>query len=1402
MPQSEPVTILIVSEHAEEIKLVTISLRGFFTDSRIDVAYSAEEAKAMASAAGQEWAAILVDEDCLAGASTTFLGDLKRRAPSAGILLLSQRADSASALQALQAGADFFLAKNSQAFLTELLFCTKEALEKRALRQTVDRMEIRHQQLIESLDDVFYELDADGRFLTVSPNLPSLLGYRPEELVGHPYDRIFSQEEQTAARFRFNERRSGARGARRIELLFQGKPTQDGAVLQVTAEVSARGLYDSSRRFLGTVGIIRDVSQSRKQELALQELQRQRRSSEDMSRLAQQLTALSRDLQQPLSTLLDETRQLLRAVRGARLDDRIEELTAHAAAATQLGGQLERIIQDSSQLGGAVTVNSLLEDLLAGIDREHEGGHGILTEFAPDLPMYPGDRERTVQLFHRLLAYARAYLRTVGRPRRLIMRTSGVGVPIAVETPALFPLTPPSEVEVEVFESDRERPIREMAPFEEEPVDLLELYQLTGQLGGTLDVSAPASGPLHLLVRLPVGLPPPVEQTPPSAPKTFDHLPAPEAPEPGEPALAPATALTGAATDRRATPRIPATLPAQVTVGSTTWDGTVINLGLGGACIALPSEFPPIALQEAYIVARTAVGILELAGFVYERPPSAPVLQSGIPLSHAVVVFHAPKATEAAVLASLIEAARDQSLAFAFEVLLAAGPLGLQAAGRPLTPDVADHDRRETVRVPVTLPVRLELTQHPEPVNRLTAQMLNISRDGACLLVKDRPDRIQGLVTLHFPPAHTTSQPGSHEPGAPESVLPAQIVWSTPDPTAPSALRTPSTPHAARVGVRFQTLTPYAEHELNRLIRQHLLSHATTDALAASAPVVSVYRECRNARGQAIAIMDDHLRQSIEPAAPVVILSPGYGQTARDYAAFSYYLAQHRLRILRYDHTNHVGISEGELQHTTLRSMQNDLSKVVEFVHDTWPSAPITVIASDLAARTALKMAVQTRPLDLLLLVNPAIDVGSMLMTVHGHDLVADYRYGLRRGIANLLGLNINVDQFVGDLVAGQLADQGSTLDDLRLIRSPLAIVTSPTSESSPLPPADLPHAFMTALSTQTRLLNIPTSLTSQDFPRTASRPPAFQQILEHIASVLAISVAQPELDPSAYRALARQLRVEQEHTRLRHNCSQISREALCAAHLQQLPQLGNLHEYRKLLDDLYGLLSPLDPGTATVDADIGPGDLTRATLVNYTYRAGQGGWTGQPSPLMVGLGRSGETITQARHAVRTLQRELSTGFVGRLTAMPPLTIDWVQADWAHSLPFKTGSLNRLICNLSLPFVSSPLTALQEWYRALHPEGRLILTTFHPDTDLSTIYRQQLRHANQDEFNAQSQALLHYFGRLREAIRHGVLHTFDRAALSALLRRSGMTSIRILPIFNGQALAAIVEKRNSSSPAR
>ena len=1395
MLQSEPVTILIVSEHAESIKLITLSLRGFFPSCRVDAAYSAEEARSWISS--QEWTLILIDEQCLVRTDTSLPIEIRRHAPYATSILLGDHNDSASALQALQADIGFFLSKKSPAFLTELLFCAKEAIETRRLRMALDHAIERHRGLIESVSDVAYELDAGGIFVTVSPSIIALLGYSPDELIGLPYTTIVPPDQESAARYRLNERRSGARGASRVELILRLKPTQDNKPKTLPAEVNARGLYDPRRRFLGTVGLIRDLSKSRQQTTTIHELHQHLRHKEALLGLAQKVTLLSEQLHDPLASLLTQSQQLLTTIRDARLDDQAETLAVHAAEATKLGAQLTEALQEREELALGPTINDVLDDILLSTNPALVDGAGITRQFPSHLPPLVADREQVTTLLLGLISYAQTYLLTVGRAHRLIVSVRPVGSSaLAAESPTLFPLAPPTEIEVELLESDMVWAPATPAPLPQTAV-LLESCALARRLNGAFDLSAPMQGPFRMILRLPVASRFPLERLPsPTAvsPVQTTVIPAERS---DQPISAPITDSDRPKLERRRIPRIHTTLPATITVGSAAWDGTISNLSPRGACITLPGDFPAVESQDAYVIVKTSVGILELQGSAQERSVS---LQTKTPTAQLIVTFDPPDQQEYAVLVSLIQAAQEKSLPLSLEVLLAAEPPSTSTASPSLAPtEPEDYDPREATRVPLDLPVRLDITDPTGKHYRLEARTSNLSRDGACLHLTARPELLRGMATLHFAATQTRTYPISHEPGAPDAPLAARIIWLAPDPTAPSDYRHQISSPALRVGVRFQDLTVYAEHEVNRVVREHLTSTGELDPSTPQASVVSILRECRNPRGQAIMMTDDHLRQSVTPNTPVVIVSPGYGQTSLDASTLSYYLAHHRLRVLRYDHTNHLGLSDGELQQTTLRGMQADLLKVVEFVQHTWPTAPLIVIASDLAARVALKMAAQSRPLDLLLLINPVVDVQAILLTVHGHDLVADYRYGLRRGIANLLGLNVDIDRFIGDTVAGHFTDLDATLADLRLLRSPSAILTIPSNPLGPLPPADLPQAFLTALGSHTRLTTAPTPLIGQQLPLNEQHPLAFQQILEQIATTVSLPTFPAEFSAQTRHGLARQQRIELERTRLRHNVSQISREAMRIMHLQQLPQLGNLHEHWKLLDDLYRLLSPLESGSTLADVGVGQGDFVRATMVNHAYRSRQRGWSPERPVQVIGLEHSQDSLTLARESLRALHRELDTDFAGTLTIHPPLTTEWMQADWIQHLPFKDQSLQRIVCNLSLTFVPSPLVTIRELYRMLQPQGRLVLTVLHPDTDLSVLYRRHLRRANQDEFAPHAHLVLHYLGRLREAIRHGLLQTFDRASLASFLRQAGIATPRILPAFDGHALFAVIEKGKSAS---
>ena len=119
---------------------------------------------------------------------------------------------------------------------------TKGVLETRAIRMKLKQTEERHGRLIDILSDGLYELDIEGRFVYLSPLATEMLGYAENELIGTPYSAVVPPDQQDRARRRFNERRTGTRAARRMEIDLIRKTSSDKSThTRVRAEISARG---------------------------------------------------------------------------------------------------------------------------------------------------------------------------------------------------------------------------------------------------------------------------------------------------------------------------------------------------------------------------------------------------------------------------------------------------------------------------------------------------------------------------------------------------------------------------------------------------------------------------------------------------------------------------------------------------------------------------------------------------------------------------------------------------------------------------------------------------------------------------------------------------------------------------------------------------------------------------------------------------------------------------------------------------------------------------------------------------------------------------------------------------------------------------------------------------------
>lgn len=148
--------------------------------------------------------------------------------------------------------------------------------------------------ILESLPDIVYRIDPQGNFTYINNSI-RILGYEPSELLGkhfsmivHPDDAAYLSRQTLLPRYvghttgnqdapkLFDERRTGRRRTKGLEIRLLPKKTDTSSTRVIGSviafgDVTSAGYYSSGprakkRRFLGTLGIIRDITERRRAE--------------------------------------------------------------------------------------------------------------------------------------------------------------------------------------------------------------------------------------------------------------------------------------------------------------------------------------------------------------------------------------------------------------------------------------------------------------------------------------------------------------------------------------------------------------------------------------------------------------------------------------------------------------------------------------------------------------------------------------------------------------------------------------------------------------------------------------------------------------------------------------------------------------------------------------------------------------------------------------------------------------------------------------------------------------------------------------------------------------------------------------------------------------------------------
>lgn len=252
-----------------------------------------------------------------------------------------------------------------------------ETTERRRMEQTLRASEERYRRVVDSIDQVLFSLDREGRFTYVSPAVERISGWRVDELAGQPFDRFVHPEDLERVRRNAAGRTRGEREPHEFRVM---RP--DGSTLHARAYSTP---VREGGEAVGLSGVITDITD----QVRLQEQLRQSQKMEAVGRLA---GGIAHDFSN-LLTAITGFAEMLQL--DGRVDAESRGWVAEIRRSIERGSSLVRQLLGFSRKQVARPRVVDLNELIRGIERMLErliGEHLVLrTRLADGLPRLTAD---------------------------------------------------------------------------------------------------------------------------------------------------------------------------------------------------------------------------------------------------------------------------------------------------------------------------------------------------------------------------------------------------------------------------------------------------------------------------------------------------------------------------------------------------------------------------------------------------------------------------------------------------------------------------------------------------------------------------------------------------------------------------------------------------------------------------------------------------------------------------------------------------------------------------------------------------------------------------------------------------------------------------------------------------
>jgi PAS domain S-box-containing protein len=269
--------------------------------------------------------------------------------------------------------------------------------------QKLQESEKKHRTLVETIRDIVYTIDLEGRFTYVSPMVALITGYTDKELLGRDFIEIITSPYKDIVTQRFSDGlKSGEIATYEIEFLRKDKKA-------VPVELNVAPLTNNKGQMIGRIGVARDITRRHMEEAKRQEVELRALAQDKLASLGEIATGVAHEINQPLSYIKIILESTLNDIENEKLDR--AELSGDFNESLRQVGKITNIISHLRTFGRSdvtsfnpVKLSTVLDDTLILMnERLRIKNITIDIQLAEYLPFLYGNQVKFEQIFVNLI---------------------------------------------------------------------------------------------------------------------------------------------------------------------------------------------------------------------------------------------------------------------------------------------------------------------------------------------------------------------------------------------------------------------------------------------------------------------------------------------------------------------------------------------------------------------------------------------------------------------------------------------------------------------------------------------------------------------------------------------------------------------------------------------------------------------------------------------------------------------------------------------------------------------------------------------------------------------------------------------------------------------------------------